>query len=199
MNRLVTISREFGSGGRYIGELLAKRLGIDFYDRELINLIAKESNYSEEFIEKSEDTRNYSFLYNLATEGVYVNNPYGVLAPNDKVFIAQNEIIRKLADKGPCVIVGRCADYILRDREDVLNVFITCDMPHRVERCVKYYGINDKDVEKTLKKKDKIRASNYNYHTGGEWGVAKSYDVTLNSGSFGAQKCAEILANLYNC
>jgi len=196
MSKIITISREFGSGGRYIGELLAKKLGIDFYDRELIKMIAKESNYSDEFVKESEDTRNYSFLYNLATEGYYMHNPYGVLAPADKLFVVQNEIIRELADKGPCVIIGRCADYILRDRDDVLNVFITCDMPHRIERCIKFYGINEKDVEKSLRRRDKARASNYNYHTGGEWGNARNYDVTLNSGSFGVEKCAEILASL---
>ena len=198
MKKIITISREFGSGGRYIGELLAKNLGIPFYDRELINLVAKETNYAEEFIDENEDVKTSSFLYSLVTEGYFINSPYGIMSPNDKVFSAQTQVIRDLSEKGPCVIVGRCADYILRNREDVLNVFVTCDMPHRVERCTKYYGIAEKDVEKTLRKKDTARAAKYNYYTGGEWGIAKNYDVTLNSGSFSVEKCAEIIANLYN-
>lgn len=197
MKQIITISREFGSGGRYVGEILAKKLNIPFYDRELINLIAKESNYASEFIDQNEDAKTSSFLYGLVTEGYFINSPYGVISPNDKVFSAQTQVINDVAEKGPCVIVGRCADYILRERNDVLNVFITCDMPHRIERCINYYGIDGKDVEKTLRKKDKARASKYNYYTGGEWGIAKNYDITLNSGSFGVEKCAEIIAHLY--
>ena len=196
MGKIITISREFGSGGRYVGRLVSEILNIPFYDEELTRMLAEQSDYSSEFIEKSEDVRTSSFLFNLSTEGVFMNNTYGAMAPNDKLFVLQNNIIKELADKGPCVIIGRCGDYILRDREDVLRVFVTCDMPNRVERCVKYYGIPEKDVEKSLKKKDKARSSNYSYYTGGEWGVVKNYDITINSGSFGVEKCADIIAEL---
>ena len=196
MGKIITISREFGSGGRYVGRLVSEILNIPFYDEELNRMLSEQSNYSNEFIEKSEDVRTSSFLYNLSTEGAFMNSPYGAMAPNDKLFVLQNSIIKELADKGPCVIIGRCADYILRDRDDVLRVFVTCDMKNRIERCVNYYGIAEKDVEKSLKKKDKARSSNYSYYTGGEWGIVKNYDITINSGSFGVEKCAEIIANL---
>ncbi len=196
MGKIITISREFGSGGRYVGRLVSELLNIPFYDEELNRMLAEQSNYSNEFIKKSEDVRTSSFLYSLSTEGAFMNNLYGALSPNDKLFVLQNNIIKELADKGPCVIIGKCGDYILRDRDDVLRVFITCDMENRIKRCVEYYGIAEKDVEKNLKKRDKARSSNYSYYTGGEWGIVKNYDLTINSGSFGVEKCAETIASL---
>ncbi len=199
MKKIITISREFGSGGRYVGRLLAESLKIPFYDNELIDMLSKKSNYSKDFIKKTEDVKTSSFLYNLSTEGIFMHNPYGAMAPNDKLFIIQNNLIKELAEKGPCVIVGRCSNYILRERDDVLNVFITCDMKHRIERCVKHFGIAEKDAQRELRKKDKARASNFNYYTGSEWGVVKNYDVALNTGTFGVEKCAEILKSLLDC
>lgn len=197
MYKIITISREYGSGGRYVGRILSEKLGIPFYDKELIDMLAEKSHYSAEYIKENEDKKTKSFLYTLSTEGILLNNPYDTMAPDDKIFLMQNNLISELAEKGPCIIIGRCADYILRERDDVLNVFITCDMPHRIERCVKYYGIEEKDAQKVLKKKDKGRASKYSYYAGKDWGVAKNYDITLNSGSFGVEKCAEIIADLY--
>ncbi len=197
MYKIVTISREYGSGGRYVGRLLSEKLGIPFYDKELIDMLAEKSNYSAEYIKENEDSRTSSFLYNLSTEGVLLNSPYSAMSPGDKLFLLQNNLIKEIAEKGPCIIIGRCADYILRDRDDVLNVFITCDIDGRIERCIKYYGIDEKEAAKMLKKKDRARASKYNYYAGKEWGVAKNYDVTLNSGSFGVEKCAEMIAKLY--
>ena len=195
MYNIITISREYGSGGRYVGKLLAEKLGVPFYDKELIHMLAEKSNYSSEYIEKHEDTHVNSLLFSLSTEGVFMNNPYDALTPNDRIFFAQNEVIKELAEKGPCVIVGRSADYILKDRDDVLSVFVTCDMENRIKRAVEHYGIAEKDAPKLLKRKDKARANKYNYYTDLEWGEASNYDLTVNTGTFGVQKCAEIIAD----
>ena len=196
MYNIITISREYGSGGRYVGKLLAEKLGVPFYDKELIYMLAEKSNYSCEYIEKNEDSQPNSLLFTLSTEGVFMNNPYDALTPNDKIFFAQNEVIKEIAQNGPCVIVGRCADYILKDRDDVLNVFITCDMENRIARSVEYYGLDEKTAPKILKKKDKARANKYNYYTDLVWGAANNYDLTVNTGKFGVEKCAEIIEKL---
>ena len=193
MYNIITISREYGSGGRYVGKLLSEKLGIPFYDKELIYMLAEKSNYSSEYIEKHEDTHVNSLLFSLSTEGVFMNNPYDALTPNDRIFFAQNEVIKEIAEKGPCVIVGRCADYILKERDDVLNVFITCDMKNRIARATQFYGLDEKAAPKILKKKDKARASKYNYYTDLEWGAASNYDLTINTGKFDVEKCAEII------
>lgn len=197
MYKIITISREYGSGGRYVGRLAAQKLGIDFYDDELINMLAQKSHYSESFVKSHEDAHTSSFLYSIATDGVIINNPYGSLSPTDKIFIAQTELIRELAEKGPCVIVGRQADYILKDRDDVLKIFITCDMENRIKRSLEYYGLEEKDIEKQLKKKDKARAAKYAYYTDFEWGLQKNYAATLNTGEIDPQRCAEIIAMIY--
>lgn len=198
MYKVITISREYGSGGRYVGNVLAEKLGIPFYDRELIALLSEKSNYSKKYIEKNEDTRTTSFLYGLATEGIYMANPYDSLTPTDKIFFAQDELIKELAEKGPCIIVGRCADYILRHRNDVLNVFISCDIKHRIERGIKYYKLEEKNAEKTLRKKDKARASTYNYYTDRIWGSPDNYDIAINTGTFSIEQAADIIVDCYN-
>lgn len=197
MYKVITVSREYGSGGRYVAKLVAEKLGIDFYDDELINMLAEKSKFSAGYIKSHEDKHTSSFLYNIATDGVIINNPYGSLSPTDKIFIAQNDLIRELAEKSPCVIVGRQADYILKDRDDVLKTFITCDMENRIKRSVTYYGLEGKDLEKLLRKKDKARAGKYAYYTDFEWGLAKNYAITLNTGLIPVEQCAEIIAHIY--
>lgn len=197
MKKVITIAREFGSGGRYIGQLAAQKLGYKFYDKELILLMAKESGLSDKFIEESGEKITSSLLFNVAMGGIYLNNSYNNMMPlSDKIFVVQSKIINRIADEGPCVIVGRCADYILKERDDCLNVFIHCPMEDKIERAVKYYDMPEKNIEKEIRKKNKVRASHYNYYTGVEWGIAKNYDITLNSGTIGAQSCADIICNL---
>lgn len=198
MKRVITIAREFGSGGRHIGQLVAEKLGYKFYDKELILLMARESGLSDKFIEEAGEKVTSSFLFNVAMGGIYLNNSYNhnAMPLSDKIFVVQNKIINQLAEEGPCVIVGRCADYILKDRDDCLNVFIHSKMEDKIKRAVEFYNIAQKNAEKEIRKKDKSRASHYYYYTGIEWGKAENYDVTLNSGSLGIEACADAICNL---
>ena len=153
---VITISREYGSGGRAIGEKLAKELGIPFYNKELILMAAKESGLSEEYIKKAEQQKSTSFLY-----GLYMGAQQ--LPMNDQIFLIQSKIIREIAEKGPCVIVGRCADYVLRERKDLLSVFIHAPLSFRAQRAQKVYEKTASNIEDFVKKKDKKRAAFYNY------------------------------------
>ena len=193
MNSIITISRQYGSGGRFIAKLLSEKLGIPYYDNELITMAAKESGYSEAIFEKAEQLSTHSFLYSLSMFGS-VDGIYG-LPLADKVYIAQSEIIKKCADNGPCVIVGRCSDYVLKDYDNVINFFIYSDEDKKVERAIKYYGIDADKAAAELKKKDKKRANYYNYYTSQSWGAYENYNLSLNSDSIGIESCVEILAN----
>lgn len=176
MNKLpvITISREYGSGGRAIGERVAKELGIPFYDKQLILMAAKESGLSEEYIKKTEQMKSTSFLY-----GLYMGAQQ--LPMNDQIFLVQSKIIRKLADEGPCVIVGRCADYILREREDLLSVFVHAPVEFRAQRAQKVYEKEAGNMQDFVKKKDKKRASFYNYFSQNKWGDARHYHLAISS------------------
>ena len=187
---VITISREYGSGGRAIGERLAKELGIPFYDKELIFMAAKESGLSEEYIKKTEQMKSTSFLY-----GLYMGAQQ--LPMNDQIFLVQSKIIRQVASEGPCVIVGRCADYILRNVADCLRVFIHADFDKRAERIVEVYGETDVPTEKRLRDKDKRRAAYYQFYTDTKWGLAQNYHISLDSGTIGIERCVELLADLY--
>lgn len=176
MNKLpvITISREYGSGGRAIGERVAKELGVPFYDKQLILMAAKESGLSEEYIKKTEQMKSTSFLY-----GLYMGAQQ--LPMNDQIFLVQSKIIRKLADEGPCVIVGRCADYILREREDLLSVFVHAPVEFRAQRAQKVYEKEAGNMVDFVKKKDKKRASFYNYFSQNKWGDARHYHLAISS------------------
>lgn len=171
---VITISREYGSGGREIGEQLAKELGIPFYNKELINMAAKESGLSEEYIRKTEQVKSTSFLY-----GLYMGAQQ--LPMNDQIFLVQSKLIRKIAEEGPCVIVGRCADYVLRERKDLLSVFIHAPMDLRIQRAQEVYEKSAANMEDFIKKKDKKRASFYNYFSQNKWGSAKNYNLSISS------------------
>ena len=192
MKRIITISREFGSGGRTIGRQVAERLGIPYYDKELIEKIAESTGYSQEFIKEygehapGKNVFSYTFL-GRSTDG---------LSLQDHLWMAQIKIIRELAQKGPCVIVGRCADYILRNREDCLHVFIHAPKDKKVERIVKLYGETLDKPEKRLRDKDKKRAVNYNYYTGRNWGQAQNYHLSLDSGELGIERCVDLIVEL---
>lgn len=194
MFNVIVISRQFGSGGRTIGRETAKKLGIPCYDHELIEEVAKNSGFAKEYIERQGEDANHRSWLGRAFEG---SNRFEGMTNQDKIWVEQRKIILEVSQK-PCVIVGRCADYILRDREDVLKVFIHADDKVRAERIVKLYGEKPEKPEKRLKDKDKRRIAYYKYYTETEWGVASNYHVSLDSGKLGIDKCIEILTNLYN-
>ena len=192
MKTVITISREFGSGGRTIGRQLADRLGYRFYDRELVDEVAKRSGFSPEFIEENGEYANAksSLLFYLATARQYTAEN---LSTNDQLYVFQTKLIEELAESGRCVIVGRCADYILRERTDCLHVFICADMESRAKRIVERYGENKKSPEKRLNEKDQKRKVYYRNDTGRLWGQAQNYDLCLNSGVLGIDTCVDLI------
>ena len=194
--KIVTISRQYGSGGRYIGENLAKAMGVPCYDEKLIDMVAKESGFAQSFVAEKGERMTGSLLFNIASSLSFANNVFsnnnGVTL-QDEIYFTQNRIIKELADKGPCVIVGRCADYILREREDCLNVFIFADNESKIERAEKYFNITREEAPAVLKKKDKARANHSKYYTDQEWGMASNYDLCLNSGLIGIEGCVKAI------
>ena len=190
-NRVITISRQFGSGGRTIGKEVAQKLGIPCYDQELIEKIAEETGLTAEFV--SDHTENT--LYSTILASAF--NTYSATATQDYLWDIQVKIITKLAEEGPCVIVGRCADYILRDKADLLKVFIHADDESRADRIVNLYGQKEDSPPKRLAKKDKRRAAYYRFYTDIEWGDVKNYHIALDSGKLGIEKCVDIITSLY--
>ena len=194
--KIVTISRQYGSGGRYIGENLAKAMGVPCYDEKLIDMVAKESGFAQSFVAEKGERMTGSLLFNIASSLSFANNIFSTnngVTLQDEIYFTQNRIIKELADKGPCVIVGRCADYILREREDCLNVFIFADNESKIERAEKYFNITREEAPAVLKKKDKARANHYKYYTDQEWGMASNYDLCLNSGLIGIEGCVKAI------
>lgn len=192
MKKIITISREFGSGGRSIGKAVAKELGYAYYDKELIEKIAEESGLAKEYIEKNGESSPGRNIFSYA----FVGRDSSGSSVGDYLWKVQCNIIEELADKGNCVIVGRCADYILRKRKDCLNVFIHSDMEFKKERVVSLYGETDVEPEKRLRAKDKARAMNYKYYTDRVWGMAQNYHISLDSGELGEECCTDIIVNL---
>lgn len=192
MKSIITISREFGSGGRTIGRLVAEQLGYQFYDRELVKQVAERSGFSPEFIEESGEyaSAKSSLLFAMATAGQYSADG---LSMHDRLYIEQTRFIEELAEQGNCVIVGRCADYILRENKDCLHVFIHADMENRAKRIVERYGEKNKSPEKRLAEKDQKRRVYYKNYTGRNWGQAQNYDLCLNSGVLGEEACVELI------
>lgn len=189
MVKIITISREFGSGGRTIGKEVARQLGIPCYDKDLIEKIAEETGYAKEFIaDESEYAPNSnSFAYMFLGRGM------DGLSNADKIWIAQKKVIEELAENGACVIVGRCADYVLKDRVDCLNVFVYADKKFRAERIVKQYGESAVEPEKRLADKDKKRKLNYKYFTEQEWGRRENYHLCIDSGFLGIEKAVALI------
>lgn len=196
--RVITISRQCGSGGRYIGERLAKALGIPCYDEKLMDMVAKESGFALDFVEEKGERITGSLLFNIASSLTYASNVMSGNGINlqDEIYFIQNRIIKELAEKESCVIVGRCADYVLRDRDDCLNVFIHADEKSKLERAVKFYGMSEKDAPSILKKKDKARYNHYKYYTDKDWGMASNYDLCLNSGLLGIDGCINVIKDI---
>ena len=193
---IITISREFGSGGRTIGHQVAEALGIPFYDKELVDQVALESGFAPKFVEEhGEHSPGRSmFSYAFAPQGI--PGAMNGLSTADFLWNIQCNVILQLAEKGPCVIVGRNADYILKDRPDCLHAFIHADMESRAERIVRLYGESEKTPQARLAEKDKRRKVNYQHYTGRIWGQAQNYDICLNSSVLGIETCTDILVKL---
>ena len=196
-NKIYTIGREFGSGGKDVGEALAKRLGIKLYDKELLQHAAKHSGFCQEIFENHDERPTSSFLYSLVMDTYSVNSyasaPFLDMPLNHKVFLAQFETIKKIASQESCVIVGRCADYALSDFPDCMNIFIHSDMENRVKMVSKRCNVTENKAKDIIQKKDKQRASYYNYYTSKSWGDATSYHLTLDSGKLGIDGCVEMI------
>ena len=199
MNTIITIGRKFGSGGREIGELVAKHYGIPCYDKELLTRAAKESGFCEEMIKEHDERPNNSFLYNLVMDTYFFgfNFAFFVDMPiSHKVFLSQFNTIKKYADEGPCVIVGRCADYALADYENSLHLFIHGDEEKRIKKIQKKYNLTEAKAEDMVSKKDKQRQSYYNYYTSKKWGSVDSYDATIDSMTFGVEGTLNLIIQL---
>ena len=190
-NRIVTISREFGSGGRTIGKKVAEKLGIPCYDSELIQKIAEESGFAENYVKEAGEYAPGGFL-----SSVLANRAFGP-TNEDILWETQRRVIMELAEKGPCVIVGRCADYLLQNKADCLKVFIHADMAFRAKRIVEVYGEREQSPEQRLRDKDKRRAAYHRFYTDMKWGDARNYHIALDSGALGIDKCADMIASLY--
>lgn len=197
MNKIITISRQYASGGREIGAKLAKALEIPFYDNELITRAARESGFAEEAFHMAETKATNSLLYSIAMGmSSYGNQELGFshLSLDDRIYLAQAEIIRKVAAEGPCVIVGRCADYILKELDNIVHVFIWADMPFRIERAMKMdNNIDPKKIPDFIRKTDKRRANYYNYHSCEQWGRAQNYHLSINSACIGIDNSVECI------
>ena len=196
-NKIYTIGREFGSGGREVGEKLAAKLGIKLYDKELLQQAAKDSGFCEEIFENHDEKPTNSFLYSLVMDTYSVSGysaaPFLDMPLNHKVFLAQFETIKKIAEKESCVIVGRCADYALSDNPDCINVFIHADMDIRIKNVSKNLNITENKARDIINKTDKQRASYYNYYTSKKWGDSKSYNLSLDAGKLGTDNCMEMI------
>lgn len=195
-NTIITIARQFGSGGRAIGEQLAKELNIPYYDKELISIAAKESGMSPEVFESVDEKAANSLLYSLSM-GLYSFgsgfSAMGDLPVNDKLYILQHKIIRDLAAKGPCVIVGRCADYILKDNENTIKIFVHANMDYRKKRAIMTHGLEETKAEHIINRTDKSRANYYSFYSGQKWGLAENYDLSIDSSKMSIDKIVELI------
>ena len=198
---IITIGRQFGSGGRAVGEKLAKKLDISFYDKELISLAAKESGISPEVFDNVDEKAANSLLYSLSM-GLYNFgsgfSAMGDLPVNDKLYLLQHQIIKDIAEKENCVFVGRCADYVLRDNPNCVNIFIYADMEYRKQEAVKKHGIDANRAEHIITKTDKSRANYYSFYSGQKWGMAENYDLCINSAKLTEDCIVELIISYIN-
>ena len=194
---LITIARQYGSGGREIGELVAKKLGIPIYDKEIITEAAARGNLSEEVIKKTDECATNSLLYTLAMGSNLVGTTmhFGYKMPlNDKLFILQSDLIRDYAEAGSCVIIGRCSDYVLRDEENILRIFVYGDLEHRKARVAERHPeLKSSQIIDTINKTDKRRSTYYNFYTGNKWGKYDNYDIAINSSTLGIEGTADMI------
>ena len=194
--KIITISREFGSGGRTIGRMVAERLGIPFYDKELVEQVALESGFAPKFVEEHGEHAPSKSIFSYAFVPQGVPGVMNGMSAADFLWSIQCNVILQLAEQGPCVIVGRNADYVLKDRADCLHAFIHADKDYRAERIVRLYGESEKSPLTRLNEKDKRRKVNYQHYTGRTWGQAQNYDICLDSSVLGIETCTDILVKL---
>lgn len=192
---IITISREYGAGGRPVGRLVAEKLGIPFYDRQLVEHIAEESGFAPKFVEDNGEHAPSKSMFSYAFAPQGVPGVMNGLSTSDYLWNVQCSVIMKLADEGPCVIVGRNADYILKDRQDLLNVFLHASLDFRANRISTEYYPNERDPKALCRERDKRRRLNYQHYTGETWGMAENYDIALNTGVLGFEQCAEIICS----
>lgn len=199
MKSVITIGRQFGCRGKEVCSLLSEKLGIPFYDKELIEYASNKSGISTSVLEQYDEKATNSLLYSLSLSAYsYAGTSNSPNLPlNDQLFISQSEVIKQLADKGPCIILGRCSDYVLRDRTDVLKVFLHCDLDTRIENIEKRLGMPKSKAKDLIKKTDKRRAAYYNYYTQLKWGDLENFDISLNC-KIGLEKVVEAIINCYN-
>lgn len=195
--KIITISRQFGSGGRTIAKTLAQKLGYDYYDKEIIEQVAEKTGFSKDVVASKGEEAPGKSIFSYGFEAQATPGIMNGMTMNDYIWSVQRKVIKDIADSGkPCVIVGRSADYILKDYDSILNVYICADKKFRAERIVKLYGENDKKPEKRLDEKDRKRAANHKHFTDLEWGYAPNYDICLNSSALGIDKCVDIIEEL---
>mgnify|MGYP004676555171 FL=1 len=187
--RIITISREFGSGGRFIGEEVAKKLGVAYYDKDIIGQIAEQSGFAPEYIQENAELSPKKGLFAYAFAGRDITGK----SVEDMVYEAQRKVILEIAERESCVIIGRNADFILRDKNDVLNVFIHGDMPEKTQRIIGLYHVEEKEAVKMMADTDKRRMTNYNFYTDQKWGKASNYTLCLNSSQLGYDRCEKII------
>ncbi|MBP0962234.1 MAG: cytidylate kinase-like family protein [Oscillospiraceae bacterium] len=190
--KIITIGREYASGGRSVGKLISEKLGIPFYNKEILHMAAEKLNMSADDVKNADETAANSLLYSISL----MNNLSSAssLPLNDRIYIEEREVIKSLAEQGPCVIVGRCADSILKEiRDDVLNVFIYADSEARAKRAINEYNESPDSVYASLRKHDKKRSTYYNLNTGQKWGAKDNYDLCLNSSKLGIEMCADLI------
>lgn len=195
-NLVITIGRQCGSGGKQIGEMLAEKMGVKCYDKELLSHAAKHSGLCQELFEKHDERPTSSFLYSLVMDSYsmgYTASGYSDMPINHKIFLAQFDTIKKLADEAPCVIIGRCADYALEDYPNVVSVFISADDKDKLERIKSMYQLDDSKAKDVMIKTDKKRSSYYNYYSNKKWGDPKSYDLCLNSSAVGMEGAVDVI------
>ena len=182
---IITISREYGSGGRYVGKLVADKLGLKLYDKQFVEVLAKETGLSEEYIENNEQKRSTLATLN---DGYYfgLNNA-------DELFLKETKLIKEVADRESCVIIGRCANFVLKDREDVVKIFIYSDMENKIKRATEFYGLDKSKAEKEIKSLNKLRANHYKFYTDREWRDFNNYDLCINSDTLGVEKTADLI------
>ncbi len=199
-NIVVTIGRQYGSGGKEIGRKLAERMGVTFYDEELVTMAAENSNIDKDMLHKVDESATGSLLYSLVMNGGLrgIATPmYYEMPLNDKLFIAQSDVIKKIASDGSAVIVGRCADYVLQNEEAVtLNVFLYADMDYKIDRINKLYGLEPKAAKDRIVKTEKQRKTYYNYYTNKDWGNMASYDLCLNVSKMGTDKAVDVIFDI---
>ena len=193
---IINIGRQFSSGGRYISKILCEEFGCRYFDKEILDIAAKESGFSPDVFKKSDEKKSFIHtLFHLHAPMLSDDNFYNNKFSEESLFKFQCDAIRKAASQGSCLFIGRCADYVLRDEPNTVSIFLAADMKDRISRTMERYNMDEESARKTISKKDSTRASYYNYYTGKKWGAAESYDLCINTSIFGLDETAKFIAD----